>query len=57
MTAHGADESVSLSGFYAFVSRVAQALGPGWIAEHSNQDLRRSVLHGPGGQCLNLAPW
>ncbi|WP_280463154.1 hypothetical protein [Nocardia carnea] len=55
MTAHGADESDSLSGFYTFASRVAQALGPGWIAEHSNQDLRRSVLHGPGGQFLSLA--
>jgi hypothetical protein len=55
VTRRGVEESDSLHGFYAFATRVTQALGPGWSAEHSNLDLRRSVLHGPGGQCLNLA--
>ncbi|WP_063129854.1 hypothetical protein [Nocardia fusca] len=41
--------------FCDFAARVAEALGPGWTAGRSGQGLHRTVLHGPVGQCLNLA--
>ncbi|MGW6335913.1 hypothetical protein [Nocardia rhamnosiphila] len=55
MTTRGAQETDPHQSFYTFTTRVAEALGPGWTVEHRTQTLRRTVLHGPGGQCLNLA--
>lgn len=55
MTTHGAQQTDPHQSFNTFTARVADALGPGWTVEHGNQALRRTVLHGPGGQGLNLA--
>lgn len=49
------DDADSHQSFYDFAARVAEALGPGWTAGRRGQGLRRTVLHGPGGQCLNLS--
>lgn len=55
MSGPGAGRADPDQNFYDVATRVAEALGPGWTAEHSSQGLRRTALHGPGGQCLNLA--